>query len=407
MLGTLLMATITVGVGLAVPQDGTAPPLSSKLGLDHLFSGWWFRAVAALISLQLLAAVARLWARDMRRIQRPRGPASPARMTVLDPSGLADALRMARYRRVHRSVTQSRYVRNLWGYLGPTLLHVGLLTAMVAVLVNALSISTGNVAVFEGATLSQGTSLANAQEGPLGRAPVLEQALRCDAIDIAYWPDGSPREIAGQYSFVGPDGEGVFRVATNAPVVIDGLRIFQDTRVGYAYGVTLWRAEQTMKWRIDLPLPESGDAASYADVQLENGDLLQAKVTHDPAAVDTRPVLTLRLVRNGEVIGERSFDDTGSGEIGDTTVSVDVAARWGIISLERSHGMGLLFAGFFAILAGATLIYAAAPRELTLMKHEDGTVTADWRAARFATLYANEERALREAATGTKERLGG
>ncbi|MGB4441639.1 MAG: cytochrome c biogenesis protein ResB [Coriobacteriia bacterium] len=399
--GAIVLAAITVGIGLAVPQDGAATGLAGRLGLDRVFSSWWFLAVCALISVQLTGAITRLCTRDLRRIRRDRGPASADPMTVRDASRLAVALKAAGYRRIRRSATTARYVKHVWGYAGPTLLHLGMLAAILGALMNSLTLSSGNLVLLEGATVAQGEPLGSARYGPLADPPVLSQTLRCDGIDITYWPDGEPRRIEGLYSIVRLGGDQSFRVATNAPLVVDGVRFFQDSRVGYAYGVTLMRGETTTKHRLDLPLPESGDSASYIDTLLENGDMLRAKVTHDPSAPMGDPVLTLRLVRGEDIIGEESFSSTGAGVLGDTEVSVDIATRWSMIALERSRGAGMLFAGFFIILLGAALIYAATPREFTLVGQEDGTATADWHAARFAALYAAEERALRAAASGT------
>lgn len=405
--GAIVLAAVTVGIGLAIPQDGSATGLAGKLGLGHVFSSWWFLAVCMLISVQLAVAVTRLCARDLRRIRRERGPASSDPATVRDAPGLADALGVTGYRRIRRSATTARYVKHVWGYAGPALLHVGMLVAILGTLTNSLTLSSGSLVVFEGATVTRGESLVNPRYGPLADPPVLSQTLRCDSVNITYWSNGEPRRIEGLYSILASGGGQTVRVATNAPRVIDGVRIFQDSRVGYAYGVTLTRSGAApIKQRIDMPLPESSDVPSYLDTLLENGDLLRAKVVHDPEVPGGDPVLTLRLVRGDDVVGEQSFDSTGTAMLGDTSVSVDVATRWSILVLERTHGMGLLFAGFFAILAGAMLIYGATPRELTLVKHDDGTVTADWHAARFARLYASEERLLREAAIGGKEGSG-
>lgn len=403
--GTLVVAAATVAIGLVVPQaEGTAATSVSGLGLDHVFTGWWFRAVVIVITAQLTVATARLVARDMRRVRRGRGPASPDPTVVLDARTLSTVLQKTGYLRVRRSVGSARYVKHLWGYAGPALLHAGMLAAILAVLANSLILSSGQLKVTEGQSVTRGTPLEAPRHGPLAAAPALPETLRFEAIAVTYWPGGQPRSMAGTYSVVRPGVASPVTVVTNEPVTVAGMRFFQSTDVGYSYGVTLGRGTDTVEQRLlELPLPASASEPSYLDTELENGDLLRAKVVHDPTVPGGAPVLTLRLMRGGDIVGEQSFDSTGTAMLGDTSVSVDVATRWSILVLERTRGMGLLFASFFAILAGALLIYGATPRELTLVKHDDGTVTADWHAVRFARLYANEERMLREAATGTKE----
>lgn len=379
----------------------------SGLGLDHIFSGWWFRAVVVVIAVQLSVATARLVARDLRRVRRRRGPASPDPTVVRDARTLAEALKEAGYRRVHRSTDTVRYVRHLWGYAGPALLHAGMLAAILAVLLNSLTVSSGGLNLAEGQSVTRGTPLEAPRPGPLAAAPALPETLRFDALTVTYWPDGQPRAIVGTYSLVQPGGATPVIVAANEPVTVAGTRFFQSSDVGYAFGVTLGGGTDSVEQRLlELPLPESASEPSYLDTELESGDLLRAKVVHDPTVPGGAPVLTLRLMRGDDVIGEQSFDSTGTAMFGDTSVSVDIATRWSVIILERTRGMGLLFASFFAALAGAMLIYGATPRELTLIKHNDGTVSADWHAVRFARLYADEERMLREAATGAKEGSG-
>lgn len=406
-LGVIGLLLLTAAVGLLVPQDAPVTyPLARALGLDHVFAGWWFRAIIAVAAAQLGLATARLARRDWRRVRRDRGPASRSSFIVVDGLSLAEALKRTGYVRLRVSPEAERHVKNVWGYTAAGLLHAGMLSAMLSMMFVSLTASSGVLTLTEGATVSSAAALEDARQGPLASEPLLSYAVHLDRIDISYWPKGEARRISGTYSIIRPGKTETLVVATNAPVAVDGLRLFQDSRVGYGYGLTVQRDGVTMTPRLVLPLPESADAPSYYDTELENGDLLRAKVVHDPTAPNGAPVLTLRLMRGDDIVGEQSFDSTGTAMLGDTSVSVDVATRWSILVLERTRGMGLLFASFFAILAGATLMYGASPRELTLVKHSDGTVTADWHAVRFARLYASEERLLREAASGAKEDTG-
>lgn len=405
-LGVIVLLALTTAIGLVFPQHQASTPGNSGSaaftpGPNQLFTGWWFRPLALVASLQLLVATVRLFGRDLRRIRRSRGPAGRAPFNVKDADGLRRFLRLLRYVRMRTSPATERYVRNVWGYLGPGLLHLGMLAVILSVLLLSLTTSSGVLTLTEGATVSSAVALEDAREGPLGPSALLTSAIRLDDIEVEYWSDGEPRRVTGTYSFIAPGASETVRASTNKPAYISGLRVFQDPRVGYGYGVTLTRDDNAMTSRLVLPLPGSADDPAYVEVQLDNGDMLRAKVTHDPRAPDGNPLLTLRLERGGSVVGEQTFSGTGVGALGDTSVSVDIATRWSIVALERSYGMTALFVSFFGVLLGALLIYTATPRELTLVKHVDGTVTADWHAARFAALYAAEERALRAAASGT------
>lgn len=406
----IVLIALTTAVGLVLPQDrasldAEAGAFAVSLGLNHLFTGWWFRVITLISAVQLSLVMVRLARRDLRRIRRTRGPASRGSFCVRDADGLRRALRRVHYVRMRTSPAVERYVKNVWGYLGPVLLHLGMLLAIVSILITSLTVSSGVLTLAEGATVSSATTMEDVRRGPLASSTLPSWALRLDDITIDYWPNGEPRRIAGTYSVIKPGTSTTVIASTNEPVIIDGVRIFQDSRVGYGYALTLTQGDIVMTPRLTLPLPGSADEAAYADVRLENGDVLRAKVVHDPDVPDGAPVLTLRLVRDDRVVDEQRFAGTGAAILGDTSVSVDAATRWSVVALQHNYGMTPLFGSFFVILLGATLIYAAAPRELTLMKHEDGMVTADWHAVRFATLYESEERALREASIGMKERI--
>ncbi len=406
----MAVAGVTVLAGLAVPQQPILSPEGfwqravAALGLDHIFSTWSFRVLVGVAVLQLLMVTVRLLRRDVRRLLRDRGPASRRPVVVEDKPALAAALRALRYRRVRHSASTARYVRNPWGYLGPSLLHAGMLLAMIGILAVTFTRSSGLVPMLQGETLQAGTLLEAAERGPLGEEPVLRADLTLDRLGFTYWPDGSLRVVDGVYSEVRNGVPRTLSVTTNRPRTADGTRYFQDQRVGYAFGVTLTQGESVLKKRLDLPLPASTEKPSYFDMQLPNGDLLRAKCYHDPTSSDGSPQLTLRLVRDGKVLGEHSFADATSARFGDVDVTLDFQTRWSLLVLERSQGYAVLFTSFFIIFLGAALIYGAPPREFTLTKGADGATTADWHAARFDTLFTDEEDRLRDAATA-KDRV--
>ena len=272
--------------------------------------------------------------------------------------------------------------------------------AMLSVLVVALTASFGLLKVFEGETIPRGTALEAVERGPLGRAPELPGDITVDAVRIEFWDNGEPRRITGLYTLLLDSGTRSFEVAVNQPRVVEGVRYFQEQRVGYAYGLSIEQDGTLMPIRLDMPLPPSAAEASYLDTVLPNGDLLRAKCLHDPVADAGAVELVLRLVRDGEVLGERTLNGGTSVALGDLDVKVDAQAVWAILTLERSVGYTPLFTSFFVIFLGAFFIYATPPREVTLTKRDDGTVVAEWFAPRFGTLYDDEERRLREAASG-------
>lgn len=402
----LLVAASALSIALIPQQPSQAaaalPAAVRMVGLDRVATMWWFRAIVALAALQLAAVTLRLARRDARRLLREHGPAGSA-FSVTDSGGLVAVLRRFGYIRVRRLARIARYVKHPWGYFGATVLHGGMLLAVIGVLAVTLTRSVGLVTMVEGQTLDAGTSLEAAVRGPLGEPTVLESALTLERIDARFWETGEPRRYTCTYVLGDGSAATRFDVTTNAPQVVGGVRYHQENRVGYSFFVTITQPDVTLKQRLDLMQPSSAGEASYLDRVLPGGDLLRAKCMVDEA-VGAQPELTLRLMRDGNIAGEATLTQGASARLADADVTVDAVQRWAILTIERSRGYGLLFTSFFVIFLGAVLIYGATPRELTLTKHEDGAVAAEWYTPRFATLLETERQRLEDAASAGKER---
>lgn len=396
----MALVTIALLLSAAVPQQTGGEPVSlpdwaRALGADRIVTTPVFRLLVAIAALQLLAVTIRIARRDVRRLKRERGPATEP-FDVASPAALAAALGAMRYLRVARTSTVARYVKVPWGYAGPALLHAGITFALACVLLVSVTDSVGLVMIFEGETMAAGTPLDAAEQGPLGAETVLLEDLTFEGLDLRYWPDGSLRGVTGDYRV--PSAEEPFALTVNEPRVVGGVRYFQEQRVGYVFAVTLTRDGAPERLRLDMPLPPSATEASYLDRPLLSGDILLAKCMHDPASADGSPELTLRLMRDGEVLAEQSFATTSAATMAEYDATLDIVSRWSAVSLERSRGYGLLFASFLVIGLGAFLIYAAPPREITLTRRPDGAIVGEWYAPRFAELYAHERQRLRDTA---------
>ena len=396
----VLVATALL-LSVVLPQESgsgaaSLPDWSRVLGADRIVTTPGFRILLAVAALQLFTVTLRIARRDIRRLRRERGPAATHPFEVASSAALAEALHAARYRRVAHSSSVARYVKAPWGYAGPTLLHAGITSALACVLLVSVTDSVGLVTIFEGETLPAGTSLDAAERGPLGAETVLSEDLAFEALDLQYWQDGSLRSATGTYRV--PSVDAAFDLTVNAPRVVGGVRYFQEQRVGYVFAVTLTRDGVPERLRLEMPVPPLASKASYLDRPLLAGDVLLAKCMHDPNSADGSPELTLRLMRDGQVLAEQSFAATTTATMAEYDVSLDIVSRWSIVSLERSRGYELLFGSFFVIGLGALLIYGAPPRELTLVRRADGTIVGEWYASRFAELYAEERERLCDAA---------
>lgn len=373
------------------------PAALESLGFENVVRTWWFLAIVAVASVQLALVTVRLAVRDVRRLRRPSGPSAGDPMVITDAAMFERVLRAERYVLVHGEEVADRWVKNRWAYLGPSLLHAGMLLAMVSVVVMSLLSSKGLVTVAMGEVMPSGAALEAAESGLLGDKAILVEPLTLDDLDVAYWSDGEVRSIRGTYTV----GEGAaaktFAVSVNEPVVVSGTRYFQDQRFGKAYFISITRDGEVEKRRLSLPQPTGTDTRSYQDITLEDGDLLRAKM--DVRESGGPPLLTLRLVRDDEILGEASFEET-SAVIGDASVTIDYVSPWTIVVIERGGGMWLFDIAALVIFGGALLIYLTPPRELTIVRREDGRAEAFWYAPRFGSILAPEALRLKRAAEG-------
>jgi len=404
-IAAMLSAGFAMIVGLVVPQSPVASqnPVVELLGLNRVFTMWWFEVIAAIASLQLFAATVIMIRRDFRRLTREIGPASAYRFDVARPEDLSSVLSQLRYVRLRKSTKTTRFVCHPWGHMGPSVLHFGMCVTVISVLLVALTNSSGLMEFFEGESpMPQGTPLEVPLQGVLADSPVLPGDFGLRELRITYWENGQPRTIVGDYSLTVDGRQTLVELVVNEPRKIDGIRYFQEHRVGYAFALTLTAGEEVTLRRLDMPLPPSPKEPSYLDTDLGNGDLLQAKVYHDPQVPGGSPELVLRLKRAGQVIGQQSFAQTSHAMVGDIDVRIDAMRRFSTVSFDRSIGYEPMFFSFVMIFIGSLLVYLTPSRELTLIKREDGTVVAYWHAARFANLYTEEYNKLQTAA-GAKE----
>jgi hypothetical protein len=255
------------------------------------------------------------------------------------------------------------------------------------------------VTIAEDQALRAGTPLSDPAVGPLGAPAVLTKELALDRVDAEFWPTGEPKRYTCWYRMgSGPEAASL-AVVTSRPITHEGVRYHQESRVGYAFFLTVEGPDWDRKVRLDLAQPPSASEASYTDRALDGGILLKARLRVDEPAYG-QPVLTLRVLLNGRESGEATLTEGDAASIAGVRVSLDAVTRYAILTIDRSKGYWLLFPSFFVVFAGGLLLYAVVPREVTVRRLHDGRLVADWYAPRFAAWYGTELDELVSAASG-------
>ncbi len=327
-----------------------------------------------------------------------------ARFEVAERTVFARALQDQGYRRLFPNASNTRFVKHPWGFFGATVLHVGLVLAVIGVAAVSVTQSTGLLTLVEGATVTAGTPLADPSRGWFGAPPVAPVDITLERIDASFWPSGEARRYVCTYVLGGSPGQRRVNLSVNAPQRIEGTRYHQENRIGYAFFLTIDGPSGSAKQRLDMPQPPSSSEASYLTRKLPDGAVLDAKCEVDEPA-GSQPVLTVRLSRDGKRLGQATLSEGDAAAVGPYRVSADAVFRWAVLTIDRSRGYGILFPSFFVIFLGGVLLYGFVPREVTVWKAEDGTVWADWYAPRFADWYRGEVEALECAARGEAEEV--
>ncbi len=220
------------------------------------------------------------------------------------------SLSAATIRMVARDVRVTR-ARKRAVIRGGTVLHIGLVLALVFSAAVLLGVSQGIYVALEGETLPAGSAPVTLVRGPLAPPFVLPEAMTLLRVSPSWWDDGTLRQLSSELSLGSPARP--VSLAVNGSRTISGVRYFQDQRFGPAYLLTLTGPDGSVqKRRVDLPQPDAG-APTYLDVQVADGVIcaqcrvrLHARHRHDP---DRQDVPVGAGERTG--VDQRRVDRTG------------------------------------------------------------------------------------------------
>jgi hypothetical protein len=407
---TLIVVLLTLtSLGYILPQRTASGALSSRfdlpsplltasqwLGFDRMFSSPVYLGMLVVCLIALLAAL-RCSARSawQRTVHPVVGAGSLGVLhTAVAAADAAAILRRAGYHRWTPVGSSERYVRDPWGLWGGFVLHLGLVVTVAMAIVVLSTESWAIIGLAEGEVLEPGEPWSNSEPGPLASDIVLRETLRLDRVTPEFWDTGAVRQISSDLTFLNPDGgEAHFTIAVNGSRVRHGVRFYQEQVVGHAFLLEIDEGGggAPRRERVDMVWPVATDEPAYHDLDLGGGDRLQLKYYTDSAraSMTGRPQLWGRYAR-GEVRGESVILPVDAPvEVGPLTVELKMVLAWTNIIAVRDHGVPLLFAGFFLIFVGSTLIYLTVPREVFVTSDADGC-TIQMRALRFPRMCSEE-----------------
>jgi hypothetical protein len=355
-----------------------------------------FTGALALAVLALAAAAHEQLGAAVRRT-RSGGTGGAAIELAAPVETVAGALRARGYLPMPHAGPERRLVRHPWGYWGNVLLHAGLLAVVAASTVIAATQQRGVVHLVEGETFAAGGPWF-AEESGLGAAPlVLPFSVRLDHLEYRFGPTYGIERVSSALSLLRPG-------APPEPVRI-AISDLERVEFGHAFRLEIRHGDRTRTRTILVPHPVTPDVPGLDDFRvLSAGDLLRAKyfVDADRRSFERfNPLLVLRVDGGGgATLGEATLRPGTEGTIGPYRFRLEKVGLWTRVTFARITGIGGVFAGFAIIALGGALHYFTPPREALLAPAAAGGTRLTWRAARFASFYAEELDELRAGVAG-------
>ena len=254
----LILLAATSVLGTIILQNGTpqqylaeyGPRLSSILdffGLFDMYHSWWFRAILALLALNVVFCSLKRLPSVWRQIFHPRLDLSPPSIqaqpftrtfqVAKGGNGLGEEIEGGVRRFFGRPVrveTSERlllyFEKGRYGRLGVYVAHLSLIVILVGGMIGSVFGFRGMVSILEGQTVGHihlnrnGRSVAY----PLG------YQVRCDDFDISYYDSPGPKKFVSEYTStlsILENGQEVRRekVRVNHPMAHRGLKFYQSS----------------------------------------------------------------------------------------------------------------------------------------------------------------------------------
>lgn len=362
--------------------------IAGAAGFDHLFSTWWFLAVLGLFAAMLIVALAGMVRTVLRRSASPVPHRVVAGVTLSEIGQRAEA---AGYRRRAGSEDRPRYVRNAAGAYAPSVLHLGMLVAVVAGIAASALTSRAVLDLSEGEVHAPGDEYLATEANVLGMVPDLGMPVRFDGVRAESWPNGELKAITAQVSLLEAGEWVAYATSVNEPLRYGGNTVYvQPADFGDAAFLIVTAADgASYRLRMEFPHLEEGEAG-YASVAIGGETALHGR--WDPHGVKGTDLIALRP--DSDAAAEPVPLAQGAPvQVGEYMVELASTGQWARFIIVRPYAISALFAGFAIIAAGSLMLYLYVPRELVL-EEDGGMVRYGWRAARFGASYLGERDAI-------------
>ena len=402
---------------------------AKNLGLDHIFSTWWFLTVVGLFFLNTLACSLKQW--DLLRRQskvgirglclqnnpvfvvRLSGEAEPS-PGVISPRDIQSVLRKYRYSAElieangRLAVVGSKNKPGRWGSL---IFHASLLVIIAGAILGQLYKLDGQFFIVEGNEfIDRHTEYVQVKEGPLfgenhGQYKIFLHSVKA----IGYNQYGVPDNLESDLTVSGPDGSYErLKVSNREPKSFGNHGIYQFKH-GYVPILGFKAKESTKGYRITAILDSLIHGVSeehFGKVKLP-GTQLVAKVkffadvgggAENPRAATYQlknPGLFVEIYDRGRFLYKGTLKPGAKIIFAGNTLEFLQLKQWSGLSVNKDQGRIPVYTGFWGAVAGIFLIYFVTPKSVLITLAND-EISIGGHAGRFQALFKEELQSLRD-----------
>ncbi len=402
---------------------------AKSLGLDHIFSTWWFLTVVGLFFLNTLACTFKQW--EMLRMQTKGGirvfseqtkPMFVVRLSrakepspkVISPGNIQGVLRKFRYSTKliedngRLSVVGSKNRIGRWGSI---IFHIGLLIIIAGAIWGQLYKLDGQFFVIEGKEFTDlHSEYVQVKEGPLfaenhGRFKIFLHSVNV----IGYNQYGVPDNLESDLTLTGPEGSSKrVKVSNREPKSLADYELYQFKH-GYVPILGFKPKDSTKGYLITAILDSLIHGVSeehLGQIKLP-GTQLVAKVkffadvggsAENPTAASYQlknPGLFMKIYDKERLVYKGVFKPGDKVVFEGSTLEFLQLKQWSGLSVNKDQGRIPVYIGFWGGIAGIFLIYFVNPKVVLITLAND-EISIRGQAGRFQALFKEELQAIRD-----------
>jgi cytochrome c biogenesis protein ResB len=350
--------------------------IATALGLDAVFSTWWFLAVLGVFVLSLGIATTRMIADAAKRTRTREASGT----TDIPGASFEDAVGRARalgYRGRADADGTAVLWRHRAGVWAPAVMHAGMVIALAAAAASSALTSRAVLDLSAGEVFEPGDAYLVTERGAFGGVPEIGAPLRLDGLETETWPTGELKTLTATLSVRDATGHWrAYRSTANDPLTILGHVVYvQAGEFGdAAYLVVTDPAGARYPVRMEFTFAGPGEVA-YSGVAIGGAPAIDGR--WDPDGVRSDRPLALRPA------GDDDFEPVTLAEgdvasVGGHSVEFVASGQWARLIVARPYATRVLFAGFAVIALGSLMLYLWVPRRLVLVREGDGVRYAWW-----------------------------